>query len=232
MTCGAIIAAAGSSQRMGTVDKIMAELAGKPVVQWSLDVLLASPDISEIVIVSSQRNLDPIETLLRGMQPSKSVRACLGGPTRRDSVEVGVSALSDDVDMVLIHDAARPMLTNDLVTRGVQSARAHGAVVAAVSLADTIKRVDRGGQVMETLDRDELVAVQTPQVFQRDWLTAAYRSISDALPAVTDEASLLERAGFTVWTYPGRVENIKLTTPPDFVVAEVLLARVVAERTA
>lgn len=225
MKCGAIIAAAGSSRRMNGLDKTLVQVAGRPALAWVLDAVAAVPEITELVVVVSPANRDSVRTLLEASPLAARTVVCLGGVHRQDSVRAGMARLSPEVELVLIHDAARPLVTPELLRRGIEAGATWGAAVAAVPVSDTIKQVDASGQVVVTLDRSSLVAVQTPQVFQRDWLEAAYRHWPpDASPA-TDEATLVERAGFPVRIFPGSPDNLKLTTETDLAVAAALLAR-------
>lgn len=223
MRCGAIVPAAGRSRRMGETDKTTWLLAGRPVLAWVLDVLVEAA-IEEIVVVASEQNEDAVADLIGSHPAADRMQYCRGGETRQDSVAAGLARLSAEVDLVLIHDAARPLVTRELIEAGVTAGRALGAAIAAIPVSDTIKRVGADGTVICTPNRDELRAVQTPQVFRRDWLEAAYAAAAPAAPA-TDEATLLERAGFPVHVYPGSPENIKLTTPEDLVLAEALVRR-------
>ena len=230
MTCGAVLAAGGQSARMGEIDKTVAKLAGRPVIDWVLDAFAHSPAVSELVVVTSERNAAAVRAALDRQDWSIPVRITAGGVTRQDSVAAGVRRLSPDATLVLIHDVARPLVTPALIDGAVAAGAELGAVVTALPVTDTIKRVAADGSVLETLDRSALRAVQTPQVFRRDWLEMAYQLAMDVL--VTDEAALLERAGFTVHTIPGTRENIKLTTPLDMRIAEALIIdrQSVAER--
>ena len=230
MTCGAVLAAGGQSARMGEIDKTVAKLAGRPVIDWVLDAFAHSPAVSELVVVTSERNAAAVRAALDRQDWSIPVRITAGGVTRQDSVAAGVRQLSLDATLVLIHDVARPLVTPALIDGAVAAGAELGAVVTALPVTDTIKRVAADGSVLETLDRSALRAVQTPQVFRRDWLEMAYQLAMDVL--VTDEAALLERAGFTVHTIPGTRENIKLTTPLDMRIAEALIIdrQSVAER--
>lgn len=213
---GAVLVAAGSSRRMG-FDKVWAELAGQPVVAYSLKVLAEAASIDQIALVVSEERLAEARALVNGQQPRTLV--CPGGALRRDSVAAGLAAL-DPCEWVVVHDAARPFVTAELVARGLQAAQATGAAVAAIATRDTIKRVS-GEVVVETLPRDELRAIQTPQVFRRELLLRAL-ALEDS--DVTDEASLVERLGGTVRVYPGDEANWKITTPTDFHLAAAWIA--------
>ena len=223
--CGAVVVAAGSSRRMGSHDKTVASLCGRPVIAWVLAALTAVPEIEEIVVVTGPGNARAVRATIAEAPWRGSIATCPGGATRSESVAAGVATISGHLGLLLIHDAARPLVTPELCAAGIRAAEVCGAAVAAVPVSDTIKRVDAARRVIETLPRAELFAVQTPQVFRRDWLEAAYRTCPGGFSTATDEASLLERAGYPVEVYPGSPENLKLTTPSDLVIAEALLAR-------
>lgn len=221
MKCGAVIPAAGSASRLGNTDKTMLRLAGTPVLEWVLRAMVDSHSVAEIVIATSDRNRQLVIDLVAGMNTPIVMATVSGGATRKDSVEAGVRALSHECDLVLIHDAARPLVSPHLIAQAVRAGADHGAVVPGVPVTDTVKRVDRD-QVRETIDRERLVAVQTPQVFRREWLLDVYAR--GDLPAVaTDEASILEHAGYPVRVIEGEPENIKVTSPADITIAEALL---------
>lgn len=217
---GALILAAGRSSRLGA-DKAFLPLGGRPALAYSLDAFEGCAAVDDVVVVLSQANWAQGEALLR-QEPWTKVRAlCLGGPRRQDSVAAGLSQLPPG-EWVVVHDAARPLVTPQLIDEGLRLAREHGAAVAAVPLKDTIKIVGADGKIRATPDRSSLWAAQTPQIFQRDWLTQAHR---EAQGDATDDAALLEERGHAVVVYPGDPANIKLTTPEDRALAEVLLRR-------
>ena len=213
---GAVLVAAGSSRRMG-FDKVWAELAGQPVLAYSLHVLAEAPSIDQIALVVSEDRLARARALVGAAQPR--IVVCPGGALRRDSVAAGLAALGP-CEWVVVHDAARPFLDAELLSRGLRAAGPTGAAVAAVATRDTIKRVV-GEVVVETLPRDELRAIQTPQVFRRELLL---RALARADSDVTDEATLVERLGGTVRVFPGDEANWKITTPTDFQLAAACLA--------
>jgi len=214
---GVVIAAAGVSQRFGT-DKAFLPLAGKPLVAWSVDVCQSCELVSQIVIVLNENNLDLGQKVAMERCWSKVVDVCLGGKRRQDSVRQGLSKLKG-CDWVIIHDGGRPFLTLELIQEGLEAAQYTGAAVAAVPVKDTVKRGDDNWMVRETLNRQELWAVQTPQVFRFDIITKAHEQISRD---VTDDASLVEQMGHKVKLYVGSYANIKITTPEDFALAEVI----------
>lgn len=217
---GAVVVAAGSSQRMNGVDKLFAPLLDRPLVAHCLDALESSPLVDEVVLVLGGHNVEKGRALVRDCAWRKVRQVCLGGARRQDSVRCGLAALSPGVRWVLVHDGARPCLTPDIVARGLEAALETGAALAAVPVADTIKVVSSDGVVQETPPRAELYAAQTPQAFRRDLLLRAYKSSDDA---ATDDAALVERLGVRVRVFPGAPSNIKVTTPTDLAVAEALL---------
>jgi 2-C-methyl-D-erythritol 4-phosphate cytidylyltransferase len=215
----AIIVAAGESRRMNGTDKILAPLGGKPVLAWSIEALQRSPLVNCIVIVNSQKNLEPVRCLAIDNKWSKVREVCVGGRRRQDSVAAGL-ALLPECEWVIIQDGARPFLTQDIIERGLQAARETGAAVAAVPLTDTIKLAGDDGTVLETPPRDHLWAVQTPQIFRLDIIKEAYRQ---AQGDVTDDSSLVEQSGYKVKLFAGSYENIKITTPHDLETASLLI---------
>lgn len=225
MRCGAVVPAAGSSRRMGAIDKILEPIAGRPPLLWVLDALASVSEIEHVILAVAPKNAAAVSALAQCIDCPWPVTVCPGGATRQESVAAGVARLQPEIDLVLVHDAARPLVTPDLVRRGIQEASRHGAVVAALPTVDTVKRVGPDGAILATLDRRELYSVQTPQVFRRDWLEDAYRQSESIDVEATDEASLLEWAGYPVHVYPGDPENLKLTRPVDLAVAGFLLAR-------
>jgi 2-C-methyl-D-erythritol 4-phosphate cytidylyltransferase len=212
---GVIIVGAGSSQRMGT-DKVFMSLAGKPLLAWSVAVCQSCELISQIVIVVNESKLDLGRRLAAERNWSKVVEVCPGGGRRQDSVRQGLNEL-EDCDWVMIHDGARPFLTVDLIRDGLEAVQATGAAVAAVPVKDTIKLGGRDLTVRETLSRQELWAVQTPQVFRFDIIAKAHEQITGD---VTDDASMVEQLGYKVKLYMGSYYNIKITTPEDLALAE------------
>lgn len=224
MTCGVVVPAAGSSRRMETIDKTLALLAGRPVLDWVLDAFEPVSDISDIVLATGERNATDVRRIITARGTGHRITVCRGGATRQQSVANGITCLPATVDLVLIHDAARPLVTPELIQQGIAVARKHGSAIAAIPVVDTIKQVDATNRVLSTPSRTSLYAAQTPQIFRRDWLEEAYARARDLPAAVTDEASLLELAGLPVYVYPGNPENLKLTTPIDLLVAGVVLS--------
>jgi 2-C-methyl-D-erythritol 4-phosphate cytidylyltransferase len=216
---GAIIVAAGESRRMNGVDKIMTSLGGRPVLAWSIEVLQQSPDVDRIVLVNSQKNQEPVQCMVSDQKWSKVAEVCLGGQRRQDSVAAGLKLLGD-VEWVIIHDGARPLLSLDLIERGLAAARETGAAIAAVPVTDTIKLAGDDQIVIETPPRSNLWAVQTPQIFRLTVIKEAYQQ---AQGDVTDDAALVEQTGHKVKLYLGSYDNIKITSPRDLKIAELLI---------
>jgi 2-C-methyl-D-erythritol 4-phosphate cytidylyltransferase len=213
---GAIIVAAGSSRRMGGMDKVFAPLGGKPVLAHVIDAFENCDSVDQIVVVVSGKNLEPCRRLITEEGWSKPIEVCAGGRRRQDSVAAGLSRLNH-CHWVVIHDGARPLLTADLIERGLKAAKETGAAVAAVPVTDTIKVADVNGIVHQTPPRQNLWAVQTPQVFGYGIIAKAYQQ---AKGEVTDDASLVEQLGYKVKLYMGSYDNIKITTPDDLALAE------------
>lgn len=221
---GLILVGAGSSSRMGGIDKVWADLGGRPLLWRSLHVL--SPIADRTALVVRNEHVATAEDLSRNMQ---SVTVVAGGGLRQESVANGLHALGD-VDLVAIHDAARPLVRPRLLLEGARIAAMHGAAVPVVAMADTIKRIDGSGVVRETLDRALLRAAQTPQVFQFDWLVSAHEQVlgqssrdSRHASPYTDEASMLEAIGKPVQACGGDPMNFKVTTALDLEFARFLL---------
>ena len=215
---GAVITAAGESKRMGEVDKVMVLLGGKPVLSRVVDTFQGCKTIDQIVIVLNETNLERGRQLVSQYGWTKVIAVHPGGKRRQDSVAAGLGQL-DDCEWIIIHDGARPFVTDDLIRRGLRAAAETGAAAAAVPVTDTIKVAGEDLLVRETPARKRLWRMQTPQVFRYDIIREAYRQIE---AEVTDDASLVERSGHRVKLYRGTYDNIKITTPDDLALAEVL----------
>lgn len=216
-TVGAVIAAAGSSSRMGGRDKLAEPLDGIPVILRTLAAVEAVPEIREIVVVTRE---DRVEEYRRLLGQCSRLRAVVpGGSTRQESVRNGVRALSPDCTLAAIHDGARPLVTPEVFARCIEAARSCGAATAAVPVKDTIKLADEAGRVLDTPDRSRLWAVQTPQIFDRErYLRAAEEAERRGL-SCTDDCQLFEAVGWEVQLVMGDYRNLKLTTPEDFLAA-------------
>jgi 2-C-methyl-D-erythritol 4-phosphate cytidylyltransferase len=247
----ALILAAGRGERLGASrPKALAELAGRPLLQWSVDALSAVPSIERIVVAlppgagaSAALRLPSGATAASGVKAASGARTAPGmawppgvtvpagtigvpgGAVRSESVRLALAAAGPG-DPVLVHDAARPLLTRELTERVIAAALGDGvdAAIAAAPVTDTVKRVGERHAVLETLDRTNLWAVQTPQVFRRAALERALDVSDEVLAQATDDAWLIERAGGTVVVVESPRENLKVTTPLDLALAELLVA--------
>lgn len=218
--CGAVIVAAGSASRMGGIDKVMAELGGEPMIVRTVRAFQNCDAIKEIVIVTREDLIRPISQLCQTMDKVKMVVA--GGKSRQESVHLGLNALSKEMELAAVHDGARPLITGEVIDRTVRAAHSYGAAAPAIPVKDTIKVV-RSGLVTDTPDRATLQAVQTPQVFDFDLLRGALQKAEDDNAAVTDDCSAVERMGMSVKIVEGDERNLKVTTPMDLKIAEMLL---------
>jgi len=217
---GVVIVGAGSSQRMGR-DKVFMSLAGKPMLAWSVDFCQSCKLVDQIAIVVNGTKLELGRRLAAERRWSKVVEICAGGKRRQDSVRQGLNEL-DDCDWVIIHDAARPFLTADLISDGLEAVQATGAAVAAVLIKDTVKLGSSDMMVTRTLNRQELWAIQTPQIFRFDIIAEAHEQITKD---VTDDAGMVEQLGRKVKLYMGSYNNIKITTPEDLALAELIAGK-------
>lgn len=218
--CGAVIVAAGSASRMGGIDKVMAALGGEPMIARTVRAFQQCGAIADIVIVTRPDLIRPISALCAQMDKVRMVVA--GGQSRQESVALGLNALPKGVELAAIHDGARPLITDAVIDRTVRAANSYGAAAPAVPVKDTIKVV-RGGLVTDTPDRASLQAVQTPQVFDFDLLRGALKKAAEDDAAVTDDCSAVERLGMAVKIVEGDERNLKVTTPMDLKIAEMLL---------
>ena len=217
---GAVIVAAGSASRMGGIDKVMANLKGEPMILRTVRTFQECDAISEIVIVTREDLIVSISHLCKDMPKVKAV--VVGGKSRQESVHLGLNALSDKVKLAAVHDGARPLITWQVIDRTVRAANTYGAAAPAIPVKDTIKVVE-GRVVKNTPDRATLFAVQTPQVFDFDLLRGALKKAEQEGAQVTDDCSAVELTGFTVKIVEGDERNIKVTTPMDLKIAEMLL---------
>ena len=225
MTTAAVVAAAGRGERLGgDAPKALRLLGGLPLLVHAVAALASARTVGLVVVAAPEGHVGRTEALLVGHHDGAQLRVVAGGATRPESVRAALDVLPAEVDVVLVHDAARPLAPASLVERVTAAVRAGAAaVVPAVPLADTIKQTD-GRRVLATLDRASLCAVQTPQGFRRDVLERAYAEPGWAAGDVTDDAGLVERLGETVSVVTGAAEAFKVTVPLDLLLAETVLA--------
>lgn len=217
-----IIVAAGRSVRMGAVDKLFLPLGDKPLLQYSIEAFLGVPDIAELILVLSEHNLSRGEALLATICGDRlPYQVVCGGASRQQSALAGFSATNPAFSWVAIHDGARPLVEGEQILAVLAAAKQRGAALLGVPISDTIKRAASpphpAGEraVAETLDREHLFAIQTPQVFQRDLYAAAMTLLQSSSEPFTDDASIVEQLGHPVQIVIGSPRNLKVTTPDD-----------------
>lgn len=218
-----VVVAAGKSERMGAkVDKAFLSLGTRPVLAYSLLAFEKCHDIDGIVLVCRKDRMESARAMASLFGISKLKRVVAGGAKRQVSVGNGLAACGDEVDIIAVHDGARPCVTPDLISDTIKSAKRYGSGVAAVKVTDTVKHVESGLTVSKTVDRTKLWAVQTPQTFKRDLLEKAFDKIKKKKSTVTDEASAVELVS-KVHLVNAPVSNIKITTADDLALAAALL---------
>lgn len=223
MKFAVIIPAAGQSSRFGGHrKKPFQDLAGRAVWLRTVDHFINRDDVSEVVLVLAEDDIADFKSRFGPNLAFMNVKIVAGGASRAESVQNGIAALDESADFIAVHDAARPLLTKAWVTEIFAAAIQHGAVIPGTPVSSTVKRIDADNNIVETIDRSSLRLAQTPQVFRRDILEAAYAKASDPA-AFTDEASLVEASGQLVFIHDGWPMNIKITTIEDLKLAEFLL---------
>ena len=222
-TCAAVIVAAGSATRMNGTDKIMATLGGQPVIAHTIAAFQNCDAIDTIVVVTRQELCGEISQLCVQKRFSKVTAVVRGGDSRMESVRLGLDRLAGKCGLVAIHDGARPLITSKVISDTVRKAAKFGAAAPAVPVKDTIKVV-HGGVVESTPERSSLYAVQTPQAFDYDTYRAALQNALEKALPITDDCSAAEQFGLNVVITQGSEENLKITTPSDLKLAEVILA--------
>ena len=218
--CGAVIVAAGSASRMGGIDKVMAPLGGEPMILRTVRAFEDCEAVKEIVIVTRKDLMGPIAEICSGFTKIRSV--VQGGSSRQESVKLGLLAFSKEVRLAAVHDGARPLVSGELIDKVIRAAHSYGAAAPAIPVKDTIK-VFEGGFIAATPDRSTLRAVQTPQVMDRDLLLGALEKAEQEGTALTDDCSAVEHIGMRVRLVEGEERNLKVTTPLDLKIAELLL---------
>ena len=220
----AVIVAAGRGTRMGLDrNKVLYPVCGAPIVVHTVRAFADSGLFDGgIVVVTGENDMEEMRAMLDAA--GLRVTFAKGGADRQESVYNGLCACPQEADVIAIHDGARPLVTREVIERTIDSAKAHGSGVAAVQLKDTVKRVGESGVVIDTPARDTLRAVQTPQTFDAALIREAHERFKTGERA-TDDAMLMERMGYAVYLTEGDVENIKLTTPEDMLLAEQVLAK-------
>lgn len=220
----AIIVAAGSSQRMG-FDKLFAILGDKPVIAHTVAAFERAECVDEIILVGRDDRLGELQELVRRAEFKKVRHVVSGGVHRQDSVQAGLNLLAPPARYVAVHDAARPLITCEQIARVFAGCRIHEAAALAEPITDTLKRADEEYFVCGGVDRAGLFAMQTPQIFSRDLLIAAYNNVTAKKLSITDEVSAVEQLGAKVLLVPSEEFNLKITYPRDLLLAESFLSR-------
>lgn len=215
----AVLAAAGSGTRLGGTRKQFRELCGAPLLVQTLRAFNRASAVDAVVVVVPEGEVDPVVAMLT--EHDVSVDAVVdGGPTRQASVRRGVAAVPEGIEVVLVHDAVRPFITQALIDRVVEGVREQGAAALAIPVTDTVRRSISGGLFGTTLDRNGLVRMQTPQGARLAWMRSALDKAETGDIAATDEVALLQRAGHSVRLVEGDESNFKITRPADWDLAE------------
>lgn len=218
----AIIVAAGSSQRMG-FDKLFATIAGEPVIAHTIRAFDLARSVSEIIVVAREERHEEIRRIARDTGLQKLRSTVVGGERRQDSVRAGLERVRAEAKYVAVHDAARPLTIPEQIERVFEQCRLHGAAALAQPVNDTLKRADADLLISGSVDRHQLYAMQTPQIFERKLLEDAYRAVYAEEILVTDEVSAVERLGEKVALVLSENLNFKITYPRDLPVAEFVL---------
>ncbi len=220
--CSAVIVSAGLARRMGGIDKVLAPLGELPVLVHTLYAFQDCPVIDEIIVVAREDLVVEVGRLCREFNLNKVRKVIVGGQERIHSVQAGLGEVDPEADLIAIHDGARPLVPQEVIRDTVTRAALTGAAAPAIPLTDTIKRTE-DGLVVETVDRSQLWAVQTPQVFEAGLIKTATRKAIDDGELLTDDCGAVERLGMKVTLTSGSRENIKITTPLDLILGEAIL---------
>jgi 2-C-methyl-D-erythritol 4-phosphate cytidylyltransferase len=223
----AIIVAAGSSERMG-FDKLFALVSGKPVIAHTIAAFENTKCVDEIILVGRADSLGELRKVIG--KPTKVKQIIAGGAERSDSVRAGLEHVDPKSNFVAVHDAARPMITPEKITRVFEVARTSGGATLAETINDTLKRADADLAVVGSVDRDGVYAMQTPQVFEKKLLEEAYEFVAKKKVTVTDEVSAVALLGKKVVLVPNHDFNFKITYPRDLPMAEFVLKQRAANR--
>lgn len=222
--CAALVAAAGSSSRMGGINKLLEPLDGIPVLVRTLTALERAQRVDSIVIATREEDLITVSQLCKTYGITKCTKVIRGGEDREHSVLLAALEAEPDTELLAVQDGARPLVSPALIDRVIEAAQRCGAAAPAIPVKDTIKTVREDGAVEETLERSHLRAVQTPQVFEASLLKAALQAALEEGAVLTDDCSAVERLGKVVYLIEGEETNLKITTPTDLILAEALLA--------
>lgn len=220
--CSAVIVSAGLARRMGGIDKVLAPLGELPVLVHTLYAFQDCPVIHEIIVVAREDLVVDVGRLCKEFNLDKVRKVIVGGQERIHSVQAGLREVDPEAGLIAIHDGARPLVTQEIIRDTVARAALTGAAAPAIPLTDTVKRTE-DGLVVETVDRSQLWAVQTPQVFEAGLIRAATQKAVEDGELLTDDCGAVERLGMKVTLTSGSPENIKITTPLDLILGEAIL---------
>lgn len=219
-----IVAAGGKGSRMGAdINKIFLDISGIPVLARTLSCLNSCEYIDEIIIVTAEYDLPGCNDIVREFNIDKVKTITTGGATRQESVRNGVREVSEEADIVMVHDAARPLVTPHHLKDVIISAKEFGAAALGVSEKNTLKQIDTEGFITKTLDRSTIYAIHTPQVFSKNIIDIMYSNSDEILASATDDCMLAEMLGVNIKMVDDSYENIKITTRDDLVIAEQIL---------
>ena len=220
-TCSVVVVAAGSSVRMGE-DKLFMDLEGKPVLAWTLQAIDGCDFVDEIVLVAREDRLEDAAKLCRDYDGKEGRKVIIGGKNRSESALAGVSAVDREAKLILIHDGARPLVTEDIIYDAMHTAAMFKCAAPAIPVTDTVKETE-GDQVVRTPDRSHLAAVQTPQAFLAEVIKGALTAAVKSGKEYTDDCAAAEAMGFPVRLSKGSRENIKITGPMDLQIASAVI---------
>jgi 2-C-methyl-D-erythritol 4-phosphate cytidylyltransferase len=222
----ALVPAAGRGLRMGgSVPKQFLSIGGEPLIVQSLRILQAAPVVGQIILAVPPADIEYCEReIVLRHRFTKVTKVVAGGAERQDSVRHALAQVPSETDIVLIHDAVRPFVTQRMIEEVVAASRKEGAAIIALPMRDTVKQVRADGMIERTVDRTPLWLAQTPQAFRRDWIETAHRNAHAEGVRATDDAFLVEWLGYSVAVVEGSGENIKVTRPEDLVIGEAILA--------
>ncbi len=219
--CSAIVVAAGKGERMQTeVKKQFLPLLGMPVLAHTLEAIEKSESVSEIILVVSEDDILTAKDIVLATECEKVKTIIAGGKTRGESVSKGLSEVSPESEIVLIHDGVRPCVKASLIEECIKNAKKYGASALGVKPKNTIKKVDKNGFIEATVDRETLVEIQTPQCFQKEVILKAYENFD---PSATDDCALVEQTGVPIHITEGSYANLKLTTREDMLMLSALI---------
>ncbi len=219
--CSAIVLGAGQGTRMQSdVRKQFIEVLGKPIIVYALEAFEHCDEVDEVILVISNDDIVYAQDLVKAFDLQKVTKIVSGGKRRQDSVLCGLKEVSQQADIIAVHDGARPLIRSADIAKVIQDGISFGAATLGVKVKDTIKMADEAGQVLSTLDRSCLYNIQTPQVFRKHMLLEGYANAESKQMEFTDDASLVEAIGVPVRITEGRYDNIKVTTPEDLIYME------------